>query len=131
MDELNIVSASTYEFLNNAYDKLMDKHTNLIEENERIKKCYYTINESWKELQIENAKLHKVVKYIQVILDKPFSVYLISRSEYKQLKKLIYDVENLEVVNEEVYCSDISSDVNSNSGSLSDSTSSISNRITK
>ncbi len=57
MDELNIVSANTYEFLNKAYDKLMDKNACLVEENERLKKCYYTTNESWKELQIENTSL--------------------------------------------------------------------------
>jgi hypothetical protein len=57
MEEINIVSASTYEFLNNAYTKLMDKNAYLFEENERLKKCYYTTNKSWKELQIENTSL--------------------------------------------------------------------------
>jgi len=125
---MNAISEATYDYLNDAYSKLMEKYTNLIEENERLKKCYYTTNESWKELQTENYKLHKIVKYIQSIINKPFSVYLINRPEYNQLKKLIYDVDNLEVMNEEMDSSDISDNVNSNGRSTS---SSIQNKNTK
>lgn len=118
---MNTISEVTYDYLNDAYSKLMDKHTNLIEENERLKKCYYTTNESWKELQTENYKLHKIVKYIQSIINKPFSVYLINRSEYNQLKKLIHDVKNLEVMNEEMDSSDINDNTNSDGSSISSS----------
>lgn len=95
MDELNVVPASTYEFLNNAYDKLMDKNEFLIEENKRLNRYYDITNESWKQLQIENIKLHRIVEYIKEIINKPFSVYLINRSEYNQLKELLSEIEEL------------------------------------
>lgn len=101
------------------YTKLMDTNTYLIEENKRLQKCYDITNESWKQLYEENIKLHRVFKYIQRIINKPFSVYLLSKPEYNQLKKLIYDVENMEVANEEVCCGNINDRNNSNNGSLS------------
>lgn len=122
-----MISDSSYDYITDTYTKLMDKNESLTEENERLKKCYDITNESWKELQIENAKLHRIIKYIQRIINKPFSVYLISKPEYNHLKNLVsdLDIENLEVVNEEMDCSDISNNVSSDNGNLSSSTGSI------
>jgi len=53
MDELNIVSTSTYEFLNNAYTKLLDKHAYLVEENDIQRSSIQQLSRQVVELQAE------------------------------------------------------------------------------
>ena len=53
MDDLNIVSASTYEFLNKAYDKLMDKNACLAEQNNIQKSTIQTLSKQVIDLQDE------------------------------------------------------------------------------
>jgi hypothetical protein len=50
-NELNIVSASTYEFLNRAYDKLMDKNAHLVEENDIQRSSIQTLSKQVADLQ--------------------------------------------------------------------------------
>jgi hypothetical protein len=53
MDDLNIVSASTYEFLNNAYIKLLNKHAFLVEENDIQRLTTQQLSKQVADLQTE------------------------------------------------------------------------------